>query len=58
MKRRADAISDAVINQRRQITVTGHLVGDYSQAGGRVLLVHVAHDAEVEVHPKSKESRA
>lgn len=50
MKRRADSISDATIRERALVDVSGHIIGDYPQNGGRVLLIHVANDTEVEIH--------
>ena len=49
MRRRADQLTDAVIRERRTIRVEGRLIGDYGLRSGRVLLVQVADDAEVEI---------
>jgi hypothetical protein len=49
MIRRADAITDTVIRERRKIRCEGTLVGDWATVSGRVLLVLVNGDAEVEI---------
>jgi hypothetical protein len=49
MIRRADAISTQVIHDQREITVSGRIIGDWATVSGRVLLVLVNGDAEVEI---------
>ena len=49
MRRRADQLTDAVIRERRTVTLTGRIIGDFGLLSGRVLLVQVEADAEVEI---------
>lgn len=50
MIRRVDALTDAHVKERREITVTGRLAGDWtSSRGTHVLLVEVPASAEVEI---------
>ena len=49
MKRRADSLSDAVIKDMREVTVTGRIVGDYAIGQRRVLFVEVDPETVVEV---------
>lgn len=51
MIRKASALTDAVIRERREITVTGRLIGDIGLRGGRVLMVQVDGETDVEVGP-------
>lgn len=49
MKRLVSAISDATIREQREVTVTGHLIGDYASGADRTLIIQVPADAEIEI---------
>jgi hypothetical protein len=49
MRRRADALTTAVINEQRVVTLTGRLRAVLPVAGRVVIEVECAADAEVEV---------
>lgn len=54
MKREASAISDAVIKEQREVTLTGQIIGDYALPPDRhVLIVVVPADRVVEIGGKS-----
>lgn len=53
MKRPANAISDAVIREAREITATGHIIGDWPMADGRhALVIAVPKERDVEIGEK------
>lgn len=50
MIRKANALSDAVLREAREVTVTGRIIGDYALSDGRwALVLAVPADAMVEV---------
>jgi hypothetical protein len=49
MIRKASELSDQAIREQRRVKVEGRLIGDIGLASGRVLLVQVDADTEVEV---------
>lgn len=53
MMRRANQISDAVIRERREVTLTGAIVGHYETGGICTLIVQVPADSLVRVEDKS-----
>ena len=53
MKRRVDSLSDTVIKDAREVTITGRVIGDYPlPPNDHVLMVAAPNDTVIEIGGK------
>jgi hypothetical protein len=53
MKRLVSALSDAVIRDMREVTITGRIVGEFRSGTTHTVLVQVPADTEIQIGDKS-----